>query len=89
MNAVTIFQGTPADIEAMIDAAVMRALAVNAQGERMTMAEVAKHFRISQRTLARHPGRYPARGADGRWLRSEVLRWDLDRRAPPAPRKIT
>lgn len=81
MADVTVITLSPTDLKSMLAEAVATAVerVVGTSGQRMTRGEVARHYRVSERTIMRHPGRYPAAGADGTWSRAEVLRWDRER----------
>ena len=82
-EGVTVITMQPAQLQAMLDAAVAKAVeAVAAKtGDRMTLAEMAAHYRCSARTVQRRveAGSITPPDLDGKWQRAKVLRWDRER----------
>lgn len=83
MPGVTIVTLQAAQFQEMLDAAVAKAVeaATAKSGERMTLTDVAAHYRCSPRTVQRRvqSGAIAPPELDGNWLRAKVLRWDRER----------
>ena len=76
MNAVTYITLTPPQLEEVARKAAFQALqqAARAQGDVMTLSEVARHFNICTKTVAawERLGKIPLR-KNGRWRRADIL----------------
>lgn len=73
---------TTASIEARIDALTQAVMYLATQhGARLTREDLAARLGVHRNTLTRRlqtDRTFPRPGPDGRWLLSEVIRWELD-----------
>ncbi|MDM0045724.1 hypothetical protein QTH91_14635 [Variovorax dokdonensis] len=60
----------------------MEQLIARLQGERLTRDEMLERLRISSKTLTDRvrKGQVPTPTSDGKWLLSEVLKWEVELR---------
>lgn len=84
MSEVVIIQLTKSELQQMIDRAVALAAHGSAEktGELWSVSDLASHYHVSTRTIAKwqRAGKLPQR-TGRRWRRADVLRWDRDRAA--------
>ncbi|MDO5289736.1 MAG: hypothetical protein Q4F13_08905 [Pseudomonadota bacterium] len=83
MTAITMIQLSPVQLQEMLDKAVEKAALSSARttGEQWGVKELALHYNVSERTIRNRElaGSLPPR-CGKRWLKADVLKWDLDRR---------
>jgi hypothetical protein len=81
---VTVIQLEPSQLQAMLDAAVEKALEsfANKTGQEIGVKELAKLLDCSERTVRNRElaGTLPSRHGS-KWLKADILRWQRDRHA--------